>query len=1625
MARRTFNRQPYTVSTNGYSGEQVFTQVEFKGLCDVKNDVAVDQSTFADVENMYIDNDGLLTSRPPLKFADEEDIVGQWVFGPYVLRMYRKRYVLENDKEVPVKDFADYTDDMGVIQANLRFNIKCVSHNTYGGELPNTDEKARSELLSNISYFEKLDRDYVPDVKCLQIEDKIFIWCSDGTTRFADRDINVLNTRGIVDGGNRYLYFEDAEKYFYVPISKLVINGLESDYESRNFFTGKSRKRHQQSLVSAIDFSKLRDKEIAVRLKGEYTGGLSQHLYDIKLTNNAEKLLIYPQESLSKDYRISVVSTTNAEITLRYDVTTKDIDVSFNGNRYIHLPPLIGIIGEPFLSEDGMWAIAFTQNGIAKFDLTGASGDTLTALGKWSMMGYLRYARENSDEPLNFSNFYPLKRNTIDETFVPRGVFKTDELFTYIVKTDGKVYLYTEWYSGDKLHSCLNNVTKAVLTDEYKIDLCYAGPTAELPNAGPTIALLSYTEGKDEDGFPTSEIQQVNFQLFLEKTDGTEIKDGDFVGLIKDFENYPKSDVTEFGFVHNISRPTSHILEGDCVFFSQYPEDLNLEDNSWNSLDKFVCGDYVIYTDGDTDEIPLYVYRCVKDNVGEFPSTKDNTYWLTIAEYVEPRYSIRLPVSGRPPFARGAWCTFGDSIYINLIENNQSFPQGVDEIDKSNGFFKTGFSLPSSAMEESYGLSVEVEGDNTLITLIEFLSNKTPIYKVSNLYTDETTLTSSEVDVSLNTLSLLWGNKYDLTMSTVGTSPIETQTKSVDVNTICAILFGISPQGSYDGQAKSVITVGKNGRAESGYLFSSGQSNSGKLEDDLIRGLIVEHLAPDALKIITRIGQEDVSVSVSSYQTDKITYEFSSALSVLVETDTGYEEQDVYWTQKRAYYILEEETKVRVEDFVCQSIKGGSRYYKIGEDTSEVVTDRGIYVDGEFVELSNNRMLERWESEETPLSCQGELMLTYDDVLLHDKMMQRLNDEGTEVRGNDISSGDVISYVENATKEEHFLTPSDIDDKTDPDNPVSYNGNRYVIEVVKPSHLSSGEWNVSGKGTAIKVGDFVRLRSYDKDIILPPYDTNGEPTKGNSTGKTLTIFPTEYPASPTDWQAGDDWPEGWPTKPIYPVGTRGEMRYWQPGDALPTGPVEFFGYVSVKKDIKPVRIMNGNVYYSIDNVLWTSAITDNNVLELDEEVGKSNTRTQAPLAYAESAEHYFAFFHDGQNRLEISMPRKDIDKRLGGDGTENLLYLPEENSQIFPTTITNIFPLSDTVTGVFTENEVYYVGKVNVTEDSTAYTKAVKSKLPLGCRKGCDVSIGFDGQGIVFATERGIAVLAPEHFIATSEPSLTYLTDNIQDTYYHFYNDKVNNVLRKKDEKLIPSIKITPYRFWLIFYRYLDRDILAYDTRNGSWWKWSTQYPIISMRADSRLRIVMKVEYLPNDTKASPGMREFLWSDREFSLYNTADEFPGVEYIETIYTDDIIPETGNGKSQSIYENKFVGSRRVLEYATSTIPWHFTSQKLHFGQIYNYKAIKALQLNVKGTESVRAKLSTKAYRDTYHPENSLTTEILINDLRSFVKRVNITHVTNFQYKLENDTGELQSPLKLNALGIKYEVKERIR
>jgi hypothetical protein len=437
--------------------------------------------------------------------------------------------------------------------------------------------------------------------------------------------------------------------------------------------------------------------------------------------------------------------------------------------------------------------------------------------------------------------------------------------------------------------------------------------------------------------------------------------------------------------------------------------------------------------------------------------------------------------------------------------------------------------------------------------------------------------------------------------------------------------------------------------------------------------------------------------------------------------------------------------------------------------------------------------------------------------------------------------------------------------------------------------------------------------------------------------------------------------------------------------------------------VRPLSITDRGATYLIDGTIWTTTLDtmQSNTLELDEYMNCIIDGDDCELEACENVPdhavtldyHYFSY----DNKLEATTIKRDSDHNI-------MLYLPNLNENVFTNRITNLHQLSETTLGVFTEKEIWYVSNPSMAP--------VKSKIPLGCREGNEIITALDGQALLFATPRGLTALAPQDFVATTEPSLKYLNDSIQVKYNPFYNGLVNNAFIAPDGYL-PCVKITSYKYWILFYKYMSNEIYVLDTRDGSWWIWTTPYPIKSLYSDSRLHALFEVNYnqnVFNSVRTSMYAVPFIFADHELSSIG--------------YYDDVVKNTISGVTEMITEGDV--QRRVSYYASPDIDWHFLSQKLHFDKLNHYKAVKGININVAGDEVITAKMSTRAYRDFYHPESSIVVEIPINDLRTFSQRLNLLHLVNFQYKIENDTNEdTRGHLRLNSLSIKYERKEKIR
>ena len=613
-----------------------------------------------------------------------------------------------------------------------------------------------------------------------------------------------------------------------------------------------------------------------------------------------------------------------------------------------------------------------------------------------------------------------------------------------------------------------------------------------------------------------------------------------------------------------------------------------------------------------------------------------------------------------------------------------------------------------------------------------------------------------------------------------------------------------------------------------------------------------------------------------------------------------------------------------------------------------VVTPYCVFNTGEYVYSKNSSgTLYKHASRIDFPTLKQKKLLTNGDKIQVDTLsgrIRKVDEYALYLEKGPIKSGDNVTILSYGVSQDVPACPTDID--------YLLNGKRYVIEKV------DGE-----TGDTIYDGDNIKLSPYDRYNVF--YDPDLHHYFPYGSGKNVITKATTAV-------------EGTLTKIMQVI---------------------------------PKGIDADGVLLQTDGTLWTSYLDESVSLYLDEYINARkendtlyiNNNLMVPDYVATMGEHYLAFNGaDNQNLLQTTQAKRDIEDLYEGNNADFLLYLPKHNEQKFIGKITALHPLSDTQLGIFTAEAVWYISKVTLNDATIAYTTATKSRIPLGCRNGDTVITALDGQAILFPTQRGITAMAPQDFIATTEKSLSYLSDTIQNLYFDFFKSDVPNIIR--DVK--PMIKSAIYKYWVLFYKYMDRQILLLDTRNATWWTITTPYPIKDVNANTRLYLLLQIDV--KDT--SIGGVPYLFADLE--------EFDNLSYV-----DDIINDTWDGDYDVVKYEKILSNRRVLHYAKSDIDWSIVSQKLHLNQPNNYKSIKGIYLNLQGTQSGEFSICTKAYRDMYNPTKEASIVVNTEEIGTFVYRLNVMHAAFFQYTLKRDTAQCQ--LRLNSLTIKYEIKESIR
>lgn len=142
-------------------------------------------------------------------------------------------------------------------------------------------------------------------------------------------------------------------------------------------------------------------------------------------------------------------------------------------------------------------------------------------------------------------------------------------------------------------------------------------------------------------------------------------------------------------------------------------------------------------------------------------------------------------------------------------------------------------------------------------------------------------------------------------------------------------------------------------------------------------------------------------------------------------------------------------------------------------------------------------------------------------------------------------------------------------------------------------------------------------------------------------------------------------------------------------------------------------------------------------------------------------------------------------------------YFPKINTEELDYDIIDLQPISKSEVAVFTNYAIYYIQRV---ESAYLY---YKSKIQSSCKKGSNSIVSYDGKFTIFPDEKGLAAMSYENFVASTEQTVTYLSDLIYPIYKNFNKN---------------AIKLFEYDYWIFCYKENSNSFLLFDTRNSSWW---------------------------------------------------------------------------------------------------------------------------------------------------------------------------------------------------------------
>jgi hypothetical protein len=327
---RTVNRRPLSVNTPGKSDlqEYYFTHSNWKGLSDEKNYLTVDQETFSDCKNVYVNTEGLLCSRPP---------------------------VVKNEKLSLTEDYT--------IQDFWIFENIAVYFTT-----------SNSLIIRNVNSSEELVNIHIDNsvtlLQPIKVENKIYVF-AESIDYFYVYDIDSKE-------------FKSAKDDIYVPLVEHYINNVkQSNVEDENELTSSRRVLYEYENLGYVNFVSLYGKTLNTKIDGEeYSITYNSKLRDLligKVYNTAEPSIFTEDDDIVGPHhseKISMMDISDDGVIAFYECVDKSNGswiIRYTSNYiYTDVLEVTGVLCKPWLTknsqhiivakEDGLYAYGILQN---------------------------------------------------------------------------------------------------------------------------------------------------------------------------------------------------------------------------------------------------------------------------------------------------------------------------------------------------------------------------------------------------------------------------------------------------------------------------------------------------------------------------------------------------------------------------------------------------------------------------------------------------------------------------------------------------------------------------------------------------------------------------------------------------------------------------------------------------------------------------------------------------------------------------------------------------------------------------------------------------------------------------------------------------------------------------------------------------------------------------------------------------------------------------------------------------------------------------------------------------------------------------------------------------------------